>query len=157
MTTEEMLAEALEHMKWCGSCAEHSWEDCGGGRAALSALAAYDQARAGQQQTGQGPVCHCGEMNCDAYPPCKPPPDAGSVGQDFDAQVEELMATAKVGRRKPDPQPDPQPKPKCQTCGRAECQGRYMCKCVECGAVFNCDNKRAVWCHCSPPSTGGGT
>lgn len=31
--------EALAHMQWCQSCAEGSWEDCDGGRAALAILA----------------------------------------------------------------------------------------------------------------------
>ena len=33
------LAAGLEHMQHCRSCAEGSWEDCDGGRAALAALA----------------------------------------------------------------------------------------------------------------------
>jgi len=32
------LLDALEHMKGCRWCAEDSWEDCEGGRAALAAI-----------------------------------------------------------------------------------------------------------------------
>lgn len=32
------LLEALYHMQHCRSCAEGSWEDCDGGRAALAAI-----------------------------------------------------------------------------------------------------------------------
>ncbi len=33
------LREALEHMAWCQSCAEGSWDDCEDGRQATAALA----------------------------------------------------------------------------------------------------------------------
>ena len=36
----QTLVEALEHMQLCGPCAEGSWDDCDGGRAAEAALAA---------------------------------------------------------------------------------------------------------------------
>jgi hypothetical protein len=34
----DRLREALEHMQWCRSCAEGSWEDCEEGAKALAAL-----------------------------------------------------------------------------------------------------------------------
>ena len=40
------LAEALQHMQRCRECADGSWEDCDGGRAALTALEAARQALA---------------------------------------------------------------------------------------------------------------
>jgi len=33
------VVEALEHMRWCRSCGESSWDDCDGGKAANAALA----------------------------------------------------------------------------------------------------------------------
>lgn len=39
------LVEALQHMRVCADCAEGSWEDCEGGRAALVAM---EMAKAGE-------------------------------------------------------------------------------------------------------------
>lgn len=39
-THSEALGAALEHMRWCWSCSERSWEDCDEGREALALLAA---------------------------------------------------------------------------------------------------------------------
>jgi len=38
MAASPDLLEGLEHMRWCRSCAEGSWEDCEGGRLAIEAL-----------------------------------------------------------------------------------------------------------------------
>ena len=56
MTTPllDRMAEALQHMRWCSSCAEGFWEDCEGGRAALAVLAEYAPSPAVAQCAPQG-------------------------------------------------------------------------------------------------------
>jgi hypothetical protein len=38
--------EALQHMRWCRSCAEGDWSDCGeGGASAATLVAAFEEGR----------------------------------------------------------------------------------------------------------------
>lgn len=49
------LLEALQHMRWCRSCAEGGWEDCEDGRKALAALAKAEGSEKPEMQTTDKP------------------------------------------------------------------------------------------------------